>query len=66
MAKDQKFEHGTGCGNIHKFTLIYGYKGTNPHAVSVTSGAAGMWVWYLMATIVTERFCIRACAVTWR
>ena len=66
MAKDQKFEHGTGCGSIHKFTFIYVYIGNHLHAVYVISGASGMWVWSLVATIVTARFCRRARAVTWR
>ena len=66
MAKDQNFEHGTGCGKIHKFILIYDYMVTHLHDISVTSSADGMWVWYLVATIVTERLCRRACAVMWR
>ena len=66
MAKDQKFERGTECGNIHKFTLIYGYMGTHLHAVSVTSGAAGVWVWSLLATIVTVQFYRRVRSGTFR
>ena len=66
MAKDLKFEHGTGCGKIHRSTLMYGYMGTHLHAISVTYGAAAMWVWSLLATIFTAQLCRRARVVTWR